>query len=315
MFVALFKKHVTLRTVIVFVMAIAVFFMTLLALLTVRTSRELAAIQKKFESQQTGLERRVSTFEESDIATQDALKRIRDLAQNQPSTSSANVNIASPFPMQTVTGAVVELVCIDNTNKNTVYTASGVMVDPKGVIVTNQHILLSDDESLIRFCGVGFTDRLDLPPKVSYIATAVAVHPKNDLAILRISEAVKKTPLPSAFTAIAYRGATSYVQKLALGDVVYIAGYPGIGADTFTFTQGVVSGRVGKNYIKTSALIDTGTSGGAAFDAAGRFIGIATAAAKGEIGGSLGYLIGGDTVESFVSDYFQGKNLLPPAKK
>ena len=315
MFVALFKKHVTLRTVIMFIMALTVFFFALLALLTVRTTRQLAAIQKNFESQQTGLERRVSTFEESDIATQDALKRIRDLALTQQTGSVQNTPITSPFPIQTVTGAVVELVCIDNANKNTVYTASGVMADQKGVIVTNQHILLSDDGSLIRFCGVGITDRLDQPPKVAYIATAVAIHPKNDLAILRVSESVKKTPLPSAFTSITYRGATTYVQKLGLGDTVYIAGYPGIGADTFTFTQGVVSGRVGKNYIKTSALIDTGTSGGAAFDASGRFIGIATAAAKGEIGGSLGYLIGGDTVESFINDYFQGKNLLPPAKK
>ena len=67
----------------------------------------------------------------------------------------------------------------------------------------------------------------------------------------------------------------------------------------------MVSGRVGDGLIKTSALIDSGTSGGAAFNADGRFIGVPTAAVRGDIGGSLGYLIGADVVDRFLQDFYK----------
>jgi S1-C subfamily serine protease len=57
-------------------------------------------------------------------------------------------------------------------------------------------------------------------------------------------------------------------------------------------------------------LIDSGTSGGAAFDADGNYIGVPTAAVSGDIGGSLGYLIGADIVDKFLIDYFANVNLL-----
>jgi S1-C subfamily serine protease len=113
--------------------------------------------------------------------------------------------------------------------------------------------------------------------------------------------------LPASFPTIALGdGAEPFVMP-RLGETVFIGGYPGIGADTLTFTQGVVSGQVGTDLIKTSALIDSGTSGGAAFDQRGRYIGVATAAVKGDIGGSLGYLISAAVVDRFLEDYYGAK--------
>jgi S1-C subfamily serine protease len=119
--------------------------------------------------------------------------------------------------------------------------------------------------------------------------------------------------LPAEFPFLSLQDATKASDGLSLGDPIYIGGYPGIGADTFTFTQGVVSGRVGDELIKTSALIDSGTSGGAAFDSGGTYVGVPTAAAKGEIGGSLGYLIGANVIDRFIADFLAGKNKLPAA--
>ena len=218
----------------------------------------------------------------------------------------------SPFPIESVLGSIVEIVCIDNVNPDIYYTGSGTVIDPSGLIVTNHHVLVSDDKSLIRYCGVGFTNDLHVAPKIAYIGSVVAMRESVDLALLKITEQIDGDPLPKTFAALDLAGAKDASLALNIGDPVFIGGYPGLGAETFTFTSGVVSGRVGNELIKTSALIDSGASGGAVFNADGAYVGIPTAAARGEIGGSLGYLIGANVVNDFMAEYRLGKNLVPP---
>lgn len=241
---------------------------------------------------------------------------LRGITERQTATDerSNSTGSKSPFPIEKVLGSIVELVCIDNKDRDTYYTGSGTIIEKSGLIITNQHILVSEDDSLIRYCGIGFTSDLHDPPKIEYIGAAVAVHDGTDLALLRITEHLEGKDVPKEFPAISLDEAKEASLALNLGDPIYIGGYPGIGAETFTFTQGVVSGRVGTELIKTSALIDSGTSGGAAFDGNGRYVGVPTAAAKGDIGGSLGYLIGANIIDEFLADYAAGKNVLKPAR-
>lgn len=216
----------------------------------------------------------------------------------------------TPFHMQDVVGSIVELVCIDNVNKEVYYTGSGTIVDPTGLILTNRHILLSEDGSVIGFCGVGFTINLQESPEIEFVAVSQAAYAESDLAILQIIERLDGEEMQDSFKAIEITDNAVRAKDLKLGDSLFIGGYPGIGADTFTFTQGVVSGLVGHNLVKTSALIDSGTSGGAVFDARGRYVGVPTAAVRGEIGGSLGYLISSDAVDTFLTEYYEGKHRL-----
>lgn len=265
---------------------------------------------------QRQLERRVGEMRaerDQDLAEfETALRNLNDrqVASDERARTAAS---KSPFPIEKVIGSIVELVCIDNKDRNTYYTGSGTVIDKSGLIITNQHILVSEDNSLIRYCGIGFTNDLHVAPKIEYVGAAVAVHDGTDLALLRITEHLEGKDVPKEFPAISLTDAKQASLALNLGDPIYIGGYPGIGAETFTFTQGVVSGRVGTELIKTSALIDSGTSGGAAFDGNGRYVGVPTAAAAGDIGGSLGYLIGANVIDEFLADYANGKNLLKPA--
>jgi hypothetical protein len=69
---------------------------------------------------------------------------------------------------------------------------------------------------------------------------------------------------------------------LRLADQMYIIGYPGIGGETITLTSGEVSGftsesgRGERAFIKTSATIAGGNSGGLAANALGELIGVPT---------------------------------------
>jgi len=303
---------ISFRSAMVIVLAAA--FLTFASQVTIslvsyhRYATEREESLMEFRSAQSVLEDRIREMEaERDEEKLSFESRFESLAAADAATGRPPVVEDSSFPIENVLGSIVELVCLDNADKDTFYTGSGTVVDQDGVIVTNHHLLVSSDGSLIRFCGVGFTDDMQKPPRTAFIAETVAVQTDTDLAAMLIIEHLDGEALPESFSHIAMEGALGAVRGLQLGDAVYIAGYPGVGAQTFTFTQGVVSGRVGSDLIKTSALVDSGTSGGAAFDMYGNFIGLPTAAARGDIGGSLGYLIAADVVDSFLGDFYAGR--------
>src|SRR3990172_308128 len=72
-----------------------------------------------------------------------------------------------------------------------------------------------------------------------------------------------------------------------IGDDLRILGYPGIGGDTITFTEGAVSGFTsergveGRAWIKTDATIAGGNSGGMGVNADGLLMGVPTRASAG----------------------------------
>lgn len=256
--------------------------------------------------EQAALSLRLKGVEDS--AETEKMRLAAALGQIESNVQGVEVIAAAvaPFHMQDVVGAIVELVCIDNVNKEVYYTGSGAVVDSSGLILTNRHILISEDESIIGLCGVGFTSDLQKAPEIEFVASSQAAHVESDLAMLQITERLDGEEMQEVFATIKIADNLVLSGDLQLGDTLFIGGYPGIGADTFTFTQGVVSGLVGHNLVKTSALIDSGTSGGAVFDARGRYVGVPTAAVRGEIGGSLGYLISADAVDTFLEGYFEG---------
>jgi S1-C subfamily serine protease len=76
--------------------------------------------------------------------------------------------------------------------------------------------------------------------------------------------------------------------QLQLGDPLTILGYPGIGGETITLTSGNVGGFTAQRdygdhaYIKTSATISGGTSGGIVLNELGQMVAIPTQLGSGE---------------------------------
>ncbi len=141
---------------------------------------------------------------------------------------------------------------------------SGVIVDPKGYIVTNNHVVEKADKIRVNLNGD--------PETVTYNATVVGVDKETDLAVIKID--VKKA-LPAA--------KLGNSDGLNVGDWVLAVGSP-FGLNS-TITAGIVSAK-GRNivpqrqfqqFIQTDAAINPGNSGGALVNMAGEVIGINTA--------------------------------------
>jgi serine protease Do len=134
---------------------------------------------------------------------------------------------------------------------------SGFVIDPSGLIVTNNHVVEDADD-----ITVTLNDGTSLPAKL------VGHDEKTDLALLRVKP---KSPLPSAHFGDSDRA--------RIGDWVIAIGNPyGLGS---TVTAGIVSARdrdIGErpydNFIQTDAPINRGNSGGPLFDMAGNVVGI-----------------------------------------
>lgn len=144
---------------------------------------------------------------------------------------------------------------------NTPGSGSGVIIDPEGHIVTNNHVVGDASEVEVR-----------LSDKTKFVAQVVGKDPDTDLAVLKVSS---DRPLPYVDF-----GDSSLVR---VGQWVMAVGNP-FGLDR-TVTLGVVSG-IGRenmnlsryeNFIQTDASINPGNSGGPLFNVRGEVIGINTA--------------------------------------
>ncbi len=141
---------------------------------------------------------------------------------------------------------------------------SGVIVDPKGYIVTNNHVVEKADRIRVRLMGD--------PATVSYDATVVGVDKETDLAVIKIDA---KKPLPAA--------KLGNSDAMDVGDWVLAVGSP-FGLEE-TVTAGIVSakgrnivpGRQFESFIQTDAAINPGNSGGPLVNMNGEVIGINTA--------------------------------------
>ena len=141
-------------------------------------------------------------------------------------------------------------------------TGSGFVIDAEnGYILTNFHVVEGSEDIAVTFSNSD-----------SYTATLLGGDTINDVAVLKVTaKDLKNVTVGNS-------------DNIKIGDDVLVIGNP-LGDLTFTLTKGIVSGTdrtisTGEYNIdtfQTDAAINSGNSGGPAFDATGAVIGIASA--------------------------------------
>jgi len=180
--------------------------------------------------------------------------------------------------------ATVQVVALDREGEGWVplWSGSGSVIDPSGIILTNQHVV---DRSLYDFeaVGIAITSSSDQPPTPAYLAEVVAQDAQLDLAVVRIVSDLDGVAVSIQLPHVELGDSDA----IEIGDRLRILGYPGIGGETITFTEGAVSGFTlergiaGRAWIKTDATIAGGNSGGLGANERGELVGVPTIVTSG----------------------------------
>jgi len=179
------------------------------------------------------------------------------------STTQTVVTNSNPFPFQFPPGSPFGDMFKEfgaPQERKTSALGSGFIIDEKGIVVTNNHVIQDAEDIIVRVNG-----------DQEFKAKVIGSDPLSDIAVLQLETKEKFIPVEFGDS-----------DKARIGDWVIAIGNPfGLGG---TVTSGIISARnrsIGlsryEDYIQTDASINSGNSGGPLFDMNGNVIGINTA--------------------------------------
>ena len=181
---------------------------------------------------------------------------------------------SNPFPFQFPPGSPFEDMFKEfnqPTERKATALGSGFIIDKKGIVVTNNHVIQGAEDILVSVNG-----------SAEYKAKVIGKDPLMDLAVIQIESDEEFQPVKFGNS-----------NKARVGDWVIAIGNPyGFGG---TVTSGIISSinrdiRMGRydDFIQTDASINVGNSGGPLFNLNGEVIGINTAIIAPGSSGSVG---------------------------
>ena len=179
------------------------------------------------------------------------------------STTMIITTQSNPFPFQFPPGSPFEDMFKEfgaPQERQSSALGSGFIIDEKGIVVTNNHVINDAEDIIVRVNG----DK-------EFKAKVIGADPLSDIAVLQLETKEKFVPVKFGDS-----------DKARIGDWVIAIGNPfGLGG---TVTSGIISARnrsIGlsryEDYIQTDASINSGNSGGPLFNMNGDVIGINTA--------------------------------------
>jgi S1-C subfamily serine protease len=213
---------------------------------------------------------------------------IQSTEVSQPPTAEQPTQVIEADSVGNTTGelakATVQIFALWDSGSqwDIVWTGSGSIISQDGFILTNAHVV---DNRFGEYSalGIAMTDRTDQPPELVYLAEIINVDYALDLSVIKIVSDMQGNSVTPTLPFIALGDS----DQIEIGENIRILGFPGIGGDTITFTEGAVSGFTqergidGRAWIKTDATIAGGNSGGMAANSSGALIGVPTQASAG----------------------------------
>jgi len=214
------------------------------------------------------------------------------------------IPIKSVFAItQNQINAEVQIVCPGL--NDTWFSGSGTIIDSKGIILTNKHVVTDQNGGTINTCFIGFTQSINNEPDFGTRANPNLAEVKYSTTTSDMDAAILYLNNPTGRVFPSVDIWNSNTDNLKFGDKVEVVGYPSIGGSTITYTSGDFSGFGDltdgtQNYIKTNAQLEHGNSGGAAYASNGQFIGIPTMVVAGTLN-SLSFILSVNSIKNWVS--------------
>jgi len=202
--------------------------------------------------------------------------------QSQKDSQPANVSQRAASNVDQAAQSVVQIVA-SYASEAFASSGSGSIIDPYHIL-TNFHVINNSGKISNKIEVWLANPDLSQPP-VQYVKGIVQVYDERaDLAIIKTQTRIPRNHLE--ITGEAYP---------KVGGKITIIGFPSLGSNTITFTQGIVSGFMnvsGVDLIKTDCEVNRGNSGGIAVDENNQIIGVPTAVnIDADTGGRLGLIV------------------------
>jgi serine protease Do len=222
----------------------------------------------------------------------DLAEKLMPSVVNISSTQTVKTT-SNPFPFQFPPGSPFEDMFKEfyrPTERKATALGSGFIIDKKGIVVTNNHVIEGAEDIIVSVNG-----------STEYKAKVIGKDPYMDIAVLKIESEKKFIPVSFGDS-----------DKARIGDWVIAIGNPyGFGG---TVTSGIISSRnrdIGltryDDFIQTDASINIGNSGGPLFNLDGEVIGINTAIiAPGQSGSiGIGFAIPSNSASNVISQLLE----------
>tara|TARA_B100001175_G_scaffold199605_1_gene169514 strand:+ start:679 stop:2085 length:1407 start_codon:yes stop_codon:yes gene_type:complete len=207
------------------------------------------------------------------------------------STTTTVTTQGNPFPFEFPPGSPFEDMFKEfgtPQKRKSSALGSGFIIDEKGVVITNNHVIQGAEDIVVRVNG-----------NKEYKAKVLGADPGMDIAVLQMETDEKFLPVKFGDS-----------DKARIGDWVIAIGNPfGFGG---TVTSGIISARnrsIGlsryEDFIQTDASINVGNSGGPLFNMDGDVIGINTAilGQSGSIG--IGFSIPSNSAKKVINQLIE----------
>lgn len=264
-----------------------------LSMLQQSTAEAIAVQETLIASQGENLSKQDEALKQSREQDEALLKTIDQVKEAAAEQSAANLD---PATLRNISRSIVYLSCnIDATGAKSRRGSGMLFYAPADAahgpyyVQTSQHVVRTSDGSPSKCAITAYPDYRDNSTKIVFGSEGYDAYGDDiDFAYL--------TPLVvnganGGTTADLSRNARSVsaspvCDATDTGDHLTILGYPAIGGDSLTITDGIISGfeiDEAVRYVKTSAKIDTGNSGGIAIKDSGCVVGIPTSVRKGQI--------------------------------
>lgn len=192
----------------------------------------------------------------------------------EPSVVDIRTNVVSPVGRQSAAAG------------------TGMIVTPSGEVLTNNHVVEN-----------ATTIRVVVAHHGQYAARVIGVNPARDVALLQI-EGASNLPYVTLGNSSSVAVGNSVV---AVGNALGMGGTPSVVTGeisavgrTIRATDPGLTSETLHNLLETTAQIEPGDSGGPLLNSSGKVVGMDTAAASADSGGSVGFAIPIDQARSIV---------------